>query len=438
MPPFNLSSLSGTLGYDLIFLAIGMGFGAALELTGFGDTRKIAAQFYFRKADMTVLKAMFTAIIVAATLIFLTSALGLLDFNKLWVNPTYLWPGIIGGLLVGGGLMIGGFCPGTSLVAAGTLKIDGMVFLLGAATGIFIFGETVHSLSGFFYSSFMGRFILPELLGLSTGTTLVLLVLMALAMFAGAEVVESYYKRTDLQKSISLKPGHRATVLGAAGLLALAVLTAAIGQPSAEDRWKRIASEGDRQLRDREVFAHPREVVDLKKNTSLVVSVLDLRDERDYNLFHIAGSKRLSVTSLQDPATIKPLLADADNVIHFLVSNGDELSATAWKLLKAQGVLNLYVVDGGINHWLDVFPPAACIAEKRSPAAPASGDALNYRFLLAVGDRIPQAHPDYAGKDPLPSCAVTEPTDRHVTHAASEYTKKVKLQKKSATKGGCG
>jgi rhodanese-related sulfurtransferase len=438
MAPFDLNSFSGTLVYDLIFLAIGMGFGAALELTGFGDTRKIAAQFYFRKADLTVFKAMFTAIIVAATLIFFASALGQLDFNKLWVNPTYLWPGIIGGLLIGAGLMIGGFCPGTSLVAAGTLKIDGMVFLLGAAAGIFVFGETVQSFSRFFNGSYMGRFILPELLGLSTGSTLVLLILMALTLFAGAEFVESYYRRSDATTAASFLPRRRAVVLGAAGLFALAILTAAIGQPSAEDRWQRIASEGDRQLRDREVFVHPREVVDLKKNTALVVSVLDLRDERDYNLFHIAGSKRLSVASLQHPAAIKPLLADADNVIHFLVSNSDELSAGAWKLLKAQGVLNLYVIDGGINRWLDVFTPAACIAEKRSHAVPASGDTLNYRFLLAVGDRIPQAHPDYSGKDPVPSCAVTASTDRHMTPVPSDYIKKVKLQKKSTSKGGCG
>ena len=174
MAPFNLSSLSGTLAYDLIFLLIGVGFGVALELTGFGDTRKIAAQFYPKQRDMTVLKAMFTAIIVAATLIFLTSALGMTDFSKLWVNPTYLWPGIVGGFLIGAGLIVGGFCPGTSLVAAGTLKVDGIVFLLGAAAGIFVFGETVHSFNGFFNSSFMGRFILPEFLGLSTGVTLIL------------------------------------------------------------------------------------------------------------------------------------------------------------------------------------------------------------------------------------------------------------------------
>jgi rhodanese-related sulfurtransferase len=409
-----------------------MGFGAALELTGFGDTRKIVAQFYPKQRDMTVLKAMFTAIIVAATLIVLTSALGLTDFSKLWVNPTYLWPGI-----VGGGLVVGGFCPGTSLVAAGTLKIDGIVFLLGAAVGVFAFGETVHLFEGFWYSSFLGRFILPDLLGLSMGTTVILLIIMAFAMFYGAEIAEKYFGRNDPQ-SVSLLSGNREKAFAAAGLLVLAVMAAVIGQPSAEDRWKRIATDGDRQLRDREVFVHPLEVVDLKKNATLFVSVLDLRDERDYNLFHIAGSKRLAVTSLQDPAVIKPLLADGDNVIHFLVSNGDEISASAWKLLKAQGVLNLYVIDGGINHWLGVFPPPEYTAQKRSPTTAPSAEKLNYHFLLAVGDRIPQAHPDFAGKDPLPSYAGMMTKAKHSEPATADYVKKVKLQKKSTTKGGCG
>ena len=54
MAPFNLEAISSNLIYNLIFLLVGMGFGAALELSGFGDTRKLAAQFYFK--DMTVLK----------------------------------------------------------------------------------------------------------------------------------------------------------------------------------------------------------------------------------------------------------------------------------------------------------------------------------------------------------------------------------------------
>ena len=79
---------------------------------------------------------MFTAIVVAMVLIFAATALGLLDYNAIWVNPTYLWPGIVGGLIMGAGFIIGGFCPGTSLVAAATAKSTAYS-LCGRLTGIF-------------------------------------------------------------------------------------------------------------------------------------------------------------------------------------------------------------------------------------------------------------------------------------------------------------
>ena len=50
---------------------------------------------------------------------------------------------------MGAGFIIGGFCPGTSLVAAATLKLDGLFFVLGVIFGIFIFGETVSNFNLF-------------------------------------------------------------------------------------------------------------------------------------------------------------------------------------------------------------------------------------------------------------------------------------------------
>jgi len=58
----------------LVFALIGFAFGFTLEMSGFGDSRKLAAQFYF--TDMTVLKVMFTAIAVAMVLLFATVGLG--------------------------------------------------------------------------------------------------------------------------------------------------------------------------------------------------------------------------------------------------------------------------------------------------------------------------------------------------------------------------
>ena len=105
--PINIVTEFGKTSAYMIFLLIGFLFGYVLEIAGFGKSNKLAAQFYFK--ELTVLKVMFTAIVVAMAGIFLASALGLMNYNLVWVNPTYLWPGIVGGLIMGVGFIIGGF-----------------------------------------------------------------------------------------------------------------------------------------------------------------------------------------------------------------------------------------------------------------------------------------------------------------------------------------
>ena len=95
--PLNVTQLFGQYGGYLVFLAIGFFFGYALEIAGFGKSDKLAAQFYF--TDLTVLKVMFTAIVTAMVLLFGAVSLGILDFSQVWVNPTYLWSGLLGGLI---------------------------------------------------------------------------------------------------------------------------------------------------------------------------------------------------------------------------------------------------------------------------------------------------------------------------------------------------
>ena len=106
MAPLDPLSL-GAAGAGAVALAFGFAFGFVLERGGFGDSRKLAGQFYFR--DMTVLKVMFTGIVVAMVLLALTSALQVVDMERVWVNPTHLWPQLLGGFLLGCGFLIGGY-----------------------------------------------------------------------------------------------------------------------------------------------------------------------------------------------------------------------------------------------------------------------------------------------------------------------------------------
>ena len=89
-----------------------------------------------------------------------------------------------------------------------------------------------------------------------------------------------------------------------ASLLAVCGLLLVLGQPSPQAKWARLQGEFSKNLEDREVYVHPGEVVELKKNPALSVRIIDVRPEADFNLFHIAGARRLDPADLAKPAAL--------------------------------------------------------------------------------------------------------------------------------------
>jgi len=86
---------------------IGVLFGFLLERAGFGNARKLVATFYLR--DFAVLKVMFTAIVVCILGLLFFSVFGWIDLSKVYLLPTYIWPQIVGGFVLGMGFVIGGY-----------------------------------------------------------------------------------------------------------------------------------------------------------------------------------------------------------------------------------------------------------------------------------------------------------------------------------------
>ena len=329
--PLPLTEMFGHWGSYGVYLLIGVAFGVILEVAGFGNSMKLAAQFYFR--DLTVFKVMFTAIIVASVLIFFASGLGLLDYNLIWVPPTYLWPGIVGGLIMGVGFIVGGFCPGTSLVAMATGKIDGIVFVFGVLFGIFMFGETVSSFDVFFESSYMGRFTLPELFNTSYGLVVLAIVVGALLMFWGAEKIEAAMNNETNRKA----PRWQMASAGALTVLAAVVLL--VGQPQNEDRWAVIAAEKQVQLDSREVQIEPNELLSIIHDSKIKAIPIDVRDESSFNQFHIHRAQHVPLEEVV--AEAKAMQFEAGNTVFVLMSNDETRAEEAWKKLKAESVQNL-------------------------------------------------------------------------------------------------
>lgn len=406
--PLPLTQLLGHYGAYVVYILIGFSFGYVLESAGFGNSRKLAAQFYFK--DMTVLKVMFGAIIVAMLLIFTASGLGWLDYNLIWVNPTYLRPGIVGGLIMGFGFIIGGFCPGTSLVAAATAKLDGVFFVLGVLFGIFLFGETVGLYDEWWNSSYMGRFTLPELFGLPTGVVVLGLIVMALGMFWAAEKLEQHFGDADPNTA------PRWRYVAAALIFLGGIVLIILGQPTTADRWQAIAPEKEATLAERAVQIHPGELLASLKDPKIKVRLLDVRSEADYNLFHILDAQRVAPEDLL--ALTPELIAEPENTVFVVMSNDETAATEAWKLLVAESVPNVYILEGGVNNWLATFTKETFGPEY--VAVDGRDDQLRYAFTAALGARHAAANPD-----------------PHLFDLT--YVPKIQLQLKRAPgSGGCG
>lgn len=179
---------------------IGIGFGFALEQAGFSSSRKLAGMFY--GYDTTVLKVFFTAAIVALAGSQLLSYFGLLNLNMVYVNPYYVTATLVGGIIMGAGFIMGGFCPGTGISALSIGKIDALFFLFGGLAGAFAFAETYPMIQTLAGANYKGPVRIDEWMGVSPGVFTFLLIVAAIIMFWLAEMAEKKYARPDITSEI--------------------------------------------------------------------------------------------------------------------------------------------------------------------------------------------------------------------------------------------
>ncbi len=171
---------------NLIMAAVlGLFFGFFLERGGLGNPHRLTGVFYL--SDFAVPKAMFTAILVAATGLCVLSDLKVLDMSKVWIIPTFFWPQLVGGALFGLGYVVSGYCPGTAVAGLASGRMDALVTMLGIGFGSVLFAAVYPWIEGFYKISSMGQVTLPELTGVNHWVLLAILFVLAGAMFFSIE-----------------------------------------------------------------------------------------------------------------------------------------------------------------------------------------------------------------------------------------------------------
>jgi hypothetical protein len=288
--PFTELSLGAREGGLIAGLLIGIAFGFVLERAGFGRAPKLAAQFYGR--DMTVFKVMFTAIVTAMLGLVAASAFGLTnlrDISESIASWTYLWPMLIGGLVLGIGFIVSGYCPGTSVVAAGSGNVDGIVTVGGVITGTFLYSELLQIplFHAFHVSGEKGALFLYDLVPIRPQVLAVIIALFAIAAFFGADKLERILNKSGAP---SRSAGSRARRYSFATVVTLAMITVAtlaipVSAPAESTRPNTItAAEVSRALVD-----HP-----------WTLRVVDVRDAASFAKDRVPHSENVAAANVAD------------------------------------------------------------------------------------------------------------------------------------------
>ena len=206
--------------------------------------------------------------------------------------------------------------------------------------------------------------------------------------------------------------------LGAAALLLAAAGLAWFGQPDPARRWAYLAPQLEPRLTKREVQIDPAELLELMHNDYIDLHLVDVRDERDWNLFHLWGAERITPDEL--PAYHQRFAQLPANGVIVLMSNDEAKANEAWKLLMATASRpNAYILAGGINRWLAEFTPGQAAGQDAVPDE--ADETLRHPPPWALGSRHPAALPEL-----------------HHETEAKRLVRKVRLQQRVTKKGGCG
>lgn len=327
----------------IVALIIGIAFGFILEQAGFSTSKKLVGLFY--GYDFTVLRVFFTAGITAMIGTIVLGHYGLLDLSLIYVNPTFLWSAIVGGLIMGLGFVIGGFCPGTSLCAAAIGKIDAMIFIGGSFVGVLVFAEGYPLFEGLYKADAWGNVRIFEIMGMSQGMFAFLMVFIAVAAFVFTTMLE---KKNLGYLSDELKPSK---IYYGLAFVVLLIGLSAFAFPERQANLKEesqnpaVINESGFRLMDSDELAF--RILDNDKN----LQIFDFRTKEEYKELTLPNSSNWNEDDLFGKDINKKLtIKGRDNII---IANNEQKEKELAYIATELGYKNLYILKGGIKSFQD-------------------------------------------------------------------------------------
>ncbi len=332
------------IGNELNFVAalfIGIAFGFILEQAGFSTSKKLVGLFY--GYDFTVLRVFFTAGVTAMIGVVALNHFGLIDISLVYVNPTFLWSALVGGLIMGIGFVVGGYCPGTSVCAAAIGKIDAMIFIAGSFIGVLIFAEGYPLFEGLYKAANWGSVKIFDVMGVSQSLFAFLLIAFAVGAFWAVTLIENKVNGKP-NPELNAKPLY-------AGLTAIAMVIglSAFIMPDRKESIIKKSSDSEIAASRKVEFITSDELAFRLMDNDKDLQIFDLRDQKSFDAMPLPRSIRVTKESLFEKDANKLLLLK--NTRNVFIADDEQTAAKGALIAEQLGFKGLLVLKGGLNQF---------------------------------------------------------------------------------------
>lgn len=327
----------------IVALVIGIAFGFILEQAGFSSSRKLAGVFY--GYDFTVIRVFFTAGVTAMSGVIILGYLGWLDTDFIYINPTFLQSAILGGVIMGFGFIIGGYCPGTSIAGMAIGKIDAMFFVGGGLIGVFLYAELYPWFEEITNATALGNLRIFNSIGISQGLFALLLIAVAVGTFIMTTKIEKKINPDGPAKSFNILH-HR--IIGI-GVLVLGVILVFL-----PDYKERLFS----QVSDIEyIKTHPVKEMTADELAFRIIdkdprmAIIDIRTADEFSRMPMPGSTNIEPKQIFQKE-FSEILGQRHKKKVFV--GNDEIEERKAALAAQQlGYENIFVLCGNLGNFMD-------------------------------------------------------------------------------------
>ncbi|MCX6303913.1 MAG: rhodanese-like domain-containing protein [Bacteroidetes bacterium] len=209
-----------------------------------------------------------------------------------------------------------------------------------------------------------------------------------------------------------MKPLHYLTLV----LLILALVIAFVPQNTTRP-YKLTAEQLLAEIRTGTQFVSPDEVADkiIQKDPS--IQLIDVRNPREFEMFSLPGAVNIPLQDILSEGNTDVL--NQGTKMNILYSNGSTEANEAWLLTRQLGYQNNYVLQGGLNYWMET------ILSPSKPGGVISNDEIaRYDFRKAASMALGGGDVHASAAAPAASSAAPKPGV-------------VPVKKKKKASGGC-